>query len=118
MKFSQIVQDVAERDHNFSLYDENFVFLRQTQISQVSLEPFTGNCGCARRLIRVEQGMCLHRKVLHDHLRLCLFRGAFTINFTAETTAREFRHVCFKYNGAHRSVNSNFRRAAKTIFLQ
>ena len=35
MKYCQIVQDLAARDYNWSCYDENFRFLRQTQASQV-----------------------------------------------------------------------------------
>ena len=35
MKYCQIVQDLAARDYNWSYYDENFRFLRQTQASQV-----------------------------------------------------------------------------------
>ena len=38
MKYCQIVQDLAARDYNWSYYDENFRFLRQTQVSQVSWE--------------------------------------------------------------------------------
>jgi hypothetical protein len=33
MKYCQLVQDLAARDHNWFYYDENFRFLRQTQAS-------------------------------------------------------------------------------------
>jgi hypothetical protein len=35
MKYCQLVQDLATRDHNWFYYDENFRFFRQTQASQV-----------------------------------------------------------------------------------
>ena len=87
----QIVQYLAARDRNWPYYDENFPFLRQTQafLSRSLWRPFIGNCGCACRIIRVEQAMCLHRKVQHAHLRLRLLHRAFAINFTVEPTAQD-----------------------------
>ena len=35
MKYCEIAQDLAARDHNCSYNDENFQFLRQTPASQV-----------------------------------------------------------------------------------
>ena len=67
---------------------KTFDFCAKRKLLRSLGRPFIGNCGCARRIIRVEQVMCLHRKVLHNHLRLCPFRGAFAINFTAEPTAQ------------------------------
>ena len=35
MMYCQLVQDLAARDYNWFYYDENFLFLHQTQASQV-----------------------------------------------------------------------------------
>ena len=115
MKYCQIVQDLAARDHNWSYYDENFRFLRQTQASQVPWvtvhwELWLRSQNYSRRTSNVPslQSSARSPQTLSVPGGFCykFHRGAYC-------SGCEFKHVCFKCNGAHRSVNCNFRSEAK-----
>ena len=51
MKYGQTIQDLAARGQNWLFYDENFRFLRQTQVRLVRGILFTGNCGCGHNIL-------------------------------------------------------------------
>ena len=115
MKYCQIVQDLAARDYNWSYYDENFRFLRQTQASQVPWatvhwELWLRSQNYSRRTSNVSspQSSAQSPQTLSVPRGFCykFHRGSYC-------SGCEFKHVCFKCNGAHRSVNCNFRSAAK-----
>jgi hypothetical protein len=116
MKYCQLVQDLAARDHNWFYYDENFRFLRQTQASQVPWATvhwelwLRSQNSSPRRLSNVPTAQNASRKppILSVPRGFCykFHRGAYC-------SGCDFKHVCFKCNGAHRSVNCNFRGSAK-----
>ena len=115
MKYCQLVQDLAARDHNWFYYDENFRFLRQTQASQVPWATvhwelwLRSQNSSPRRLNNVPTAQNASRKppILSVPRGFCykFHRGAYC-------SGCDFKHVCFKCNGAHRSVNCNFRGSA------
>ena len=115
MKHCQIVQDLAARDHHSSHYDENFRFLHETRASQVPWatvhwELWLRSQNYLRRTSHVPSPQSSARlpQTLSVPRGFCykFHRGAYC-------PGCEFKHVSFKCNGAHRSVNCNFRSAAK-----
>ena len=110
MKYGQTIRDLASRGQNWLFYDENFRYLRQTQLTSLPwgtihgelwlcsqpvnrTTPAVANKGYSRaRLPSIPSGFCFK-----------FHRGQFCSGNCG------FHHRCFKCNGQHRHNQCNFR---------
>ena len=109
MKYGATIQDLAARGHNWRYDDENFRFLRQSQVislpwgtihwelwlkSQINANKSIPATGVAKNL-DVPRGYCLN-----------FHKGGYC-------SGCSFKHSCAKCDGPHRAINCNFRAFSK-----
>ena len=112
MKYGDIVQDLADRGHNWRFYDENFRFLRQKERSAVpwanvhwelwlrSQYPTNRSVGPGQRAVANTTKLPF----------LSIPRGhCFRFHKGEECSGCEFKHSCFKCAGSHPAIRCNFR---------
>ena len=103
MKYGEIIQDLAGRGHNWKFYNENFRFLRQHTMPQVSLcRPLQNPAHPPKgKADFVPKGCCF--KFHKD--RKCL-------------PSCTFKHLCYRCEGSHPISKCNFRGSSKIASSQ
>ena len=116
MKYGDIVRDLAKRGHNWSFYDENFRFLKQSGLGSLpwgdihwelwfrsstfpkkfsSTQPVSSpKSNQQRGFFAIPKGFCYK-----------FHKGLDCFGCT-------FQHTCFKCSGSHPALNCNFRSPA------
>ena len=119
MKYGQVVQDVAAREHSWYYYDAHFRFLHQTESSQVPWatvhwELWLQSQNSPPHRFPSVQHATQSQNSSRSPQNLSVPTGfCYKFHQGAYCSGCDFKHVCFKCNGAHRSVNCNFRGPAK-----
>ena len=113
MKYSEIVHDLAVRGQNWRFYDENFRFLRQSNVSSYSWghvnwelwlrsQPYQG------RQRTIDQSSVPSQSRSGPYLHIP--RGfCYKFHKGVACSGCAFKHTCFKCDGTHRASSCNFR---------
>ena len=114
MKYGQMVQDLAARGHNWFYYDENFRFLRQKQATQVPWVAVHWELWLRSQNSVLPRANTQSHNAARPSTNVSVSKGyCYKFHRGAYCSGCDFKHACFKCHAAHRSVNCNFRGAAK-----
>jgi hypothetical protein len=112
MKYGHIVQDLADRGHNWRFYDENFRFLRQKERSAVPWANVHWKLWLRSQYPTnrsVGPGQCAVANTTKLPF-LSIPRGhCFRFHKGEECSGCEFKHTCFKCAGSHPAIRCYFR---------
>ncbi|XP_028418481.1 uncharacterized protein LOC114543862 [Dendronephthya gigantea] len=110
MKYCQIIQDLANRGHNWFYYDENFRFLRQTQATRVPWATVHWELWLKSQYPTTSKPNTQGNNYTRHPSKVSVPRGyCFKFHRGTFCAGCDFKHICFKCNGSHRAVNCNFR---------
>ena len=118
MKYGEVIQDLAVRGFNWRLYDENFRFLRQTQLSSF---PWSGIHW--ELWMRAQHSNIGKPRSTPGHPKSSeqsTPKGyCFKFHKGVQCAAGcAFKHLCYKCNGPHQASRCNFRSQNKNSVNQ
>ena len=121
MKYSDIVQDLADRGHNWQFYDENFRFLRQSERSALPWAHIHWELWLRSQSTQTRSVTSASRNVPPSNKQpfISIPRGyCFKFHKGDECFGCDFKHACFKCGGPHTGLKCNFRGPQKGTQLR
>ena len=121
MKYSDIVQDLADRGHNWQFYDENFRFLRQSERSALPWAHIHWELWLRSQSTQTRSVTSASRNVPPNNKQpfISIPRGyCFKFHKGDECFGCDFKHACFKCGGPHTGLKCNFRGPQKGTQLR
>ena len=110
MKYGQTIQDLAARGQNWRFYDENFRFLRQTQVGLVPWDSIHGELWLRSQYPINKRPPVSQNSSNSKPGTSTVPRGyCFKFHRGQFCPGCDFKHTCFKCRGAHRYSPRNFR---------
>ena len=116
MKYGDIVQDLADRGHNWRFYDEKFCFLRQNERSALPWGNVHWELWLRSQYSTNKPAGSVQRAGVSTNKTpfLNIPRGhCFKFHKGDVCSGCEFKHSCFKCEGPHPALRCNFRGFSK-----
>ena len=113
MKYSEIIHDLAVRGQNWRIYDENFRFLRNLNVSVYSWEHVNWELWLMSQSYQGKQrptNQCFVQNQSRSGPYFHIPKGfCYKFHKGVPCPRSALKHICFKCDGYHRTSSCNFR---------